>query len=100
MVGVSALIDVSALPAATFDLWLKKNGVNIADSNTQVGIASGTTTQTLALSYILELSPGDYFEFFYHGSTTAVRIVYIAAGASPTRPASPSIIVTVAKIGM
>jgi hypothetical protein len=99
LISISALIDIALAPTATFDLWVKVNGVNVTDSNTQVGIPNASTTQTLAVSFIQDFNVGDYFELFYHGSTTNCRIVYVAAASTPTRPAAPAIIVTVNKIG-
>jgi hypothetical protein len=99
LVAVSALVDISSAPAGTFDLWVKVNGTDLANSNTSIGIPNTSNVQTLAVTFLLDMTSGGYFELYYCGSTTNVRIPATAAGANPTRPAVPSIIVTVNKVG-
>lgn len=97
LIIVSAVIDTTNNTAALFDLWVKINGTNLAKSNTQVGINNSNLQQVLSVNFILDLNAGDYFELFYHASSTNARMLAVAEAASPTRPACPSIIVTVNK---
>jgi hypothetical protein len=100
LIAVSAIIDITAPPAAYLDLWLKKNGVNCPNSNTQVQIASAAVQQTLAVAFVVDLAVGEYAELFYHGTTTNVRLLAIAAQAGPpVIPAAPSIVVSIARVG-
>ena len=99
LVIVSAICDTTNNTAALLDLWIKINGTNLVRSNTQIGINNSNLQQTLAVSFILDLTANSYFEFFYRGSDTNVRLLAIAAATNPTRPACPSIIVTINKIG-
>lgn len=100
LVAVSALIDTTNNQTALFDLWVKINGNNLADSNTQVAINSQNLTQTLAVVFNLSLAAGDYFELYYHANNTNARILAVAAQTGPPIiPACPSIIVAVSKIG-
>jgi hypothetical protein len=99
MISVSALIDLTQTPAATFDLWMKVNGENLAKSNTQVAIPNASTAQTLAVTFIIDFSANDYFELFYHASSTKARMPAIAEQTGPpVIPACPSIILTVCKV--
>ena len=81
------------------DVWLKYNGANLPNSNSVVTVPkkhSGLNGQSiLALNYFLEMKANDYFELAWHAHGTTVFIETIAAGTSPTRPASPSAILTV-----
>lgn len=97
---VSAVIDITAPPAALFDLWMKKNAVNVPSSNTQVQINSASVQQNLVVAFVTDLHVGDYVEFFYHASSTDARILAIAEQAGPPAiPACPSVIVAVARVG-
>jgi hypothetical protein len=99
LITVSALVDLTQTPAATFDLWVKVNGQNLAKSNTQIAIPNASTAQTLAVSFILDLGANEYFELFYHASSTKARMPAIAAqDGPPVIPACPSVILTVCKV--
>ncbi len=100
LVTVSAIVDTTTNTAMKFDMWLKKDGVNVPLTNTQVGFDSGAVQQTLAFSYVVDIDTiGRYIELWYHGSNTNGRLLYVAGSTNPDIPECPSIIVTVNKIG-
>lgn len=80
-------------------IWLTVNGVNVADSNTVFTVPSkhGAVDGHLGavLNYFQELQAGDYVEILWHSDDPAVYIEYIPVATNPTRPAAPSLIVTV-----
>lgn len=83
------------------DVWFRKNGTtDIANSNSTFSIPEhhGSTDGHLiaALNFFVELATDDYVELMWHVTHTGVSIQHIPAGTSPTRPATPSAIVTVA----
>ena len=89
------------------DIWFKKNGTNIAASNTKFNIqarkSAGSDSYVVAVStFMFELQAGDYVELAYRVSNTGVSIEYLpavsASGTTPAIPATPSIILTVAYI--
>jgi len=88
------------------DIWFRKNGINIADSNTRFGLAarkgpSDPYHTVGSLNFFVALFAGDYVELVwrstkaYTGAGTGAYIEHYAASSSPTRPAIPSVIVTV-----
>jgi hypothetical protein len=82
-----------------FDVWLRKNGTNIADSNSRFHIparkSSGDASHLIAaLNFFVSLSAGDYVEIVGCVTSTDVSLEAFAAGTSPTRPAIPSAIAT------
>ncbi len=83
-------------------VWLRKNGSDIADSNSEFSIPSkhGSTDGRLiaALNFFLELQAGDYVEVMWSPQDSDISIQHLAAQTSPTRPATPSVIVTVARV--
>jgi hypothetical protein len=82
-----------------FDLWFRKNGTNIADSNSRFHIparkSGGDPSHLIAaLNFFVSLSAGDYVEVVGCVTSTDVSLEAFAAGTSPTRPAVPSAIAT------
>jgi hypothetical protein len=82
------------------DVWFMKNGVNIDDSNSIFGISprksASIPSQLIAsLNFFIDLDAGDFIEIMWHVSSSDIVLEHFAAGASPTRPATPSAIVTV-----
>jgi hypothetical protein len=85
------------------EVWFRKNGTNIAASNSRFGLAArksaGDPSHIIgALNFYVELVAGDYVELMWKVSDTGVSIEYYAAGTSPTRPATPSIITTMSYV--
>lgn len=81
------------------DIWLRKNGTNIANSNSRFHIAARKSTGDpshliAALNYFVELVDGDYIEIMWRTSDVGASIEHFAASTSPTRPAVPSVIAT------
>ena len=81
------------------EVWFRKNGTDIAASNSRFGLAprksAGDPSHTIgALNLYLDLVAGDYVELMWKVSDTGVSIEHYAAGTSPTRPATPSVITT------
>ena len=75
-------------------IWPRVNGVDVADSATQVTMSGGSNDAAVAAwNFVLNLQAGDYFELMYSVDSTNITIPYVAA-ASPV-PAIPSVILTV-----
>ena len=82
------------------DVWFRKNGTDIAKSNSRFGLAprksAGDPSHTIAaLNYFVDLAESDYLQLMWRPSDVGVSIEQYAAGTSPTRPATPSVIATV-----
>ena len=80
------------------NVWLRKNGSDVADTNSQYAIISshgGIAGQMIAaINYVLTVTAGDYLQLMWQTENVQVFIETIAAGTSPTTPVSPGIIVT------
>jgi hypothetical protein len=99
VITFSAMCTRIGAGTATLDIWLAKNGTNVARSSTRQTVTNGAD-QIMAVSFIVDCStPGDYYELMMCGSNTEASLQTIAASASnPTRPAAPCIIACVWKI--
>lgn len=85
--------------SADADFWFRKNGTDIAKSNSRFGISarksSGDPSHVIvALNFFVSMDANDYLQIVWRTSDTAVTIETFAAGTSPTRPAVPSVIAT------
>ena len=87
------------------DIWFRKNGSNIASSNSRFGIkprkSSGAASHMIAATMIfLDLDANDYFQLAWRPTDIGVNIehfpaVSASAGVTPAIPATPSAFVTV-----
>jgi hypothetical protein len=79
-------------------IWVRKNGVDVPDTNTYVPLgASVNNEQTVAAwNYLVEAIGGDYYELMWASTQwNKVELYYEAAAANPPRPEVPSVILSV-----
>jgi hypothetical protein len=81
------------------DVWLRKNGTNIANSNSRFhppARKSGGDPSHLiaALNLFVSLAANDYVEIMWRPTDVGVSLEHFATSSSPTRPAVPSAIAT------
>ena len=90
----------TAIQDATF--WYRLNGTDIASSGSKVSVPNshGGTPGNLIFYVDLSVSAnaGDYVQLVWCSTSTQLSLSTIAAAASPTRPACPSVIVTVVQV--
>lgn len=90
------------------DVWFRKNGSDIAKSNSQFGLAtrksSGDPSSTIAVTpFLVSLAANDYIQLMWRPSDVGVTIQALAAvaasgGVTPAIPATPSVILVVTHI--
>ena len=82
------------------DVWAAINGTNVSSSNSRFSVPNrhgGVDGHLIAaLNLFLSMEAGDYVELYWATTNTAVSVEYLAAASSPTRPATPSVIATMA----
>jgi len=80
------------------DVWFRKNGTNIANSNSRFSVPNshgGIDGHLIAaLNYFADMDPGDFLEIMWHTDNSDISIQQLPTATSPTRPATPSVIVT------
>jgi len=94
----SAQLDKTDSGDDVVDIWLCKNGSNVANSNTQTTLVGNNGKFVAAWNFVVQASAGDYYEICWHSADTGVFLNYVAAASTPTRPAIPSVILTVTQI--
>lgn len=79
-------------------VWFSKNGTNIANSNSEFSVPNshgGVDGRLISsLNIFVNLAKDEYVEIMWKATNTSVKMDYLAAQTSPTRPATPSVIAT------
>jgi hypothetical protein len=94
----SAQLDKTDSGSDTLDVWLKTNGTNVSNSNTRYTLDGNNAKSVAILNYIVTVNAGDYCEIAWSSPDTEVRLYYEGVQVSPTRPAIPSVILTILQI--
>ena len=81
------------------DIWFRKNGTNIDNSNSRyhppARKSTGDPSHMIAsLNFFASLAANDYVEIVFKVGNVDVTLEHFAASSTPTRPAVPSAIVT------
>jgi hypothetical protein len=79
------------------DIWLRRNGVDVPISNSEITITA-SLRQVATSNFIIDLTAGDYVEIMYSSADIATRILAIAPQTSPTRPAGPSVTLAITQV--
>jgi hypothetical protein len=85
------------------DIWFKKNGTNVAGSNSRFHMPARKSTSDpshliAAMNYFLEMNAGDYVEVMWRTTDTGVSLEQYPTSSSPDRPSIPSAIITASYI--
>jgi len=75
-------------------VWLKKVGTDVVGSNRFVTVPLGTQNTVAGWSYMVSLAAAEYVELWWSTNSTDISLVFAAAGTSPTRPTTASVIAT------
>lgn len=96
MVSVSNQYTSASANQKDIQTWLRKNGTDVANSNSYTTLALNGGTLVFATTYILSLLKNEYIQIMWATNDTNVSINSIAA--TGYSPAAPSAIVTVTQI--
>ena len=97
----SAQLDNTSGGSQTVGIWLRKGGVDVADTATLVTLGNNEKT-VAAWNFFIDAGVGNYFELIWATPSVNVVIYAQAARVAPpaawTMPLVPSIIATVHKV--
>jgi len=96
----STQLHTTSNEAVDFSIWFARTGSNIANSNTDFTVEkiNGGGFQVAALNFLTLISSGSYVELKYSKTTTNGQLQAKGIQSTPTRPATPSVILTVTQI--
>jgi hypothetical protein len=88
--------STAAGPASTGFFWLRKNGVDVADSAADVITTAAGAGVIVAINFTLPLVSGDFLQIAWSG--TEANSELIALPAVVGRPAAPSVRMTLLQV--
>ena len=99
----SAQLVNSSAADIPVSIWVRKNGLtNATNSCTDISVPNKQGSlngyAVAAWNFMESFAAGDYFELMWSIPSSGIVIEYIAARTTPTRPAAPSIILTVQQV--
>jgi len=95
----SAQVFKTSGGTSKIDIWLQKNGSNVANTNTEMEVSGNNHGHVAAWNLFFNAAAADYCELCWSSADSTVRLDATAAQSTPTRPAIPSVILTMHKIG-
>lgn len=103
LVGINCQVTNQDNKVHEFELWAKNSGTNYPLSNTRFDVparkkatAWGHTVPSITGIFTVNDPTTEYLELAWWSDSTSVLLESYAARTSPTRPAIPSVITTVA----
>jgi hypothetical protein len=98
----SAQLANSAAQDYQTSIWIRKNNVDIANSCTDITVPAKTGSvngySVAAWNFMDSFTAGQYFQLIWSTPNTGVYIEALGTRTTPTRPAAPSIILTVNQV--
>jgi hypothetical protein len=101
-IQVSAQFRRTDTATSTINVWLRKNEVDVDNTNRKVVVTGGATTSDnpQVISFLVEASGGDYYEIMWATPDDHVELVAYPALTVPFNlPATPSALLSVNQVG-
>lgn len=98
-VQFSAQFTSTNSSASDVDIWLEKNGTAVPNTNTRITLTGNGVEVVPAWNFFIEGGgPTDYWKIAWSTDTDKIILDSIGPQSNPTRPAIPSVILTVSKV--
>lgn len=95
----SAQITHSNSSLDSLEIWLRKNGSDVAESASSISVQNNGEDGVAAWNWVLNLNANDYVSIMWASNMTSISLPARAAQTSPfAAPAVPSVIVTVTQV--
>ena len=97
----SAQFQQQANIDSNVSIWFRKNGNDIPRSNTEMAIdknQAGPSKLVAAWNYVDIFNANEYIEIAWSSPDTTMQLLYQGTQTNPTRPSTPSLIVTVTQV--
>jgi hypothetical protein len=93
----SAQVEQTSNNPADISIWLRKDGTNVPNSNTEISIEKSGKS-VAAWNYMVQLNANQYVQLMWASSRSDTQLHYHTTQSTPDRPATPSVIVTLTQI--
>ena len=92
----SLQVDKTTAAGAHIYIWLRKNGLNVPNSATELAVQGTLSEVVAAWNFVVQSEANDYYELMWSATDSHIRLK--AVGASAVVPAIPSVIVSVVSV--
>ena len=79
------------------DFWLRRDGVNVPHTNTVVSVQANAGFLVAAWNFFIQMDAGTEVQLMWATTSTAIELTY--GSATGIHPETPSVILTVNKVG-
>jgi hypothetical protein len=84
-------------------VWIRINGTDVVGSTGRIGLTARKSMSDpyhtiVGWNFLLSLTANDYVQLVWSASSTSISIKTYAAGTSPTRPTTASLIATLQQL--
>jgi len=83
---------------STVDFWFRRNGTDITNSASTVTLSGNNVRVATAHTLLEEVAVNDYFEIMMSSPDSQMQVTATGTQTSPTRPAAPSVLLTVTRM--
>ena len=94
--------DNNANNPSEVNVWFRKNGSDVAESNSQFTVPNkhGSHNGALiaALNFVIAVNSNDYIQLMWQTENTSISMATLPAGTTPTTPVTPSVILTAVQV--
>ena len=94
----SIIVSQSSGTNIDYEIWFQDSGVDVPNSNTGVLVGSSNVKTLVTVSIISTATGSNYASLRWYCSSANGSLLATAAGTSPTRPAVPSVLITIKKV--
>ena len=98
-VQFSAQVTKTGGGVDVLDIWPRINGVDVPRSDSQVTLTSSSDRLIAAWNFVFEFNAGDSLQLVMSSSDGTFQLLSIGPTIGPIRPAVPSMILTVTRVG-
>ena len=98
--AISAQVRHTAAGSSTTSWWFKVNGQNVSNSATDMRLQGNNAEEVFYVNIFLDLNANDKVQIFWSSTDAASQLYAIGIRTSPTRPAVPSVIITINSVAV
>lgn len=94
--GVGVGTPIAAPTIKNVDVWLRKNGTDIANSNSIQSLTDIDEREIMSFSYILELQAEDYIELMF--AVNDLNVFFNSYPSDAVGPLTPSVMINITQV--
>jgi len=98
--AISAQVRHTAGGTSTTSWWFKVNGQNVSNSATDMRLQGNNAEEVFYVNIFLDLNANDKVQIFWSSTDAASQLYAIGVRSTPTRPAVPSVIITINSVAV